>query len=115
FRESARLFNIYLLTLASRMLLPASIILARGDSRAIFRVSLVELTVKLVLGGLFIQYWGLPGLAWSVVLSFWVEKIGLIWILKNKYHIRTSDWLDWKWYLFWVSALIVAYSLVEAN
>jgi O-antigen/teichoic acid export membrane protein len=112
FKESAVLFNIYLLTLASRVLLPASIVLAKGDSRAIFRISLFELGVKFVLGWVFIHHGGLNGLAWSVVVSFWVEKIGLIWVLENKYHIRTTEWLDWKWYLFWVFALFFTYMQV---
>ena len=111
FAASASLFNIYLLTLASRVLLPASIMLAKGDSRNIFWVSVAELSVKFVLGFVFIQYWGLPGLAFSVVLSFWVEKLGLIWILERKHGVRTGDWVDWKWYLGYGAALAGAYWL----
>jgi len=109
FAASADLFNIYLLTLASRVLLPASIVLAKGDSRSIFWVSVLELGVKFVLGFVFIQFWGLPGLAFSVVLSFWVEKLGLIWILEKKHGINTADWVDWKWYLGYSAALGAAY------
>jgi len=99
------LFNIYLLTLASRVLLPASIVLAKGDSRSIFWVSIVELCVKFVLGFVFLQTWGLPGLAFSVVLSFWVEKLGLIWVLEKRHGVKTGDWVDWKWYLGYGLAL----------
>jgi len=109
FAESAGLFNIYLLTLASRVLLPASILMAKGDSRSVFWVSLSELGVKFVLGFLFIQYWGLPGLAYSVILSYWVEKLGLIWVLEKKHEVRTGEWVDWKWYLFYGVALLVGY------
>lgn len=109
FAASAELFNIYLLILASRVLLPASILLAKGDSRSIFWVSLAELGLKFILGFSFIQFWGLPGLAFSVVLSFWVEKLGLIWILERKHKIRTTDWLDWRWYLGYCLALGLAY------
>lgn len=113
FAASAGLFNIYLLTLASRILLPASIILAKGDSGSIFWVSIAELGLKVLLGLIFIQLWGLPGLAASVVLSFWVEKLGLIWVLEKKYGVRTQDWLDWKWYLGYVAALAGAYGVSE--
>lgn len=109
FAASADLFNIYLLTLASRVLLPASIVLSKGDSRSIFWVSVAELCVKFILGFVFIQIWGLPGLAFSVVLSYWVEKLGLIWILEQKHGVRTSDWLDWKWYLGYGVALLGGY------
>ena len=67
------------------------------------------MSVKVILGFWFIRLWGLEGLAWSVVISFWVEKIGLILILELKHGIRTLDWVSWKWYLFYVSALFVSY------
>lgn len=109
FQESAALFNIYLLTLASRILLPASIVLSKGDTRSIFTVSLVEMAVKLLLGFWFIRWWGLEGLAWSVVLAFWVEKIGLMLVLDYKFKVRLRDWLDWRWYLIYTGGLIGAF------
>ena len=109
FAASAPLFNIYLLILASRVLLPASIMLSKGDSRSIFRVSIAELLLKVVLGFWFIQWWGLPGLAWSVVLSFWVEKLGLMYLLERKHGVRTADWLAWKWYLKYVVILFLTF------
>ena len=114
FAASAPLFNIYLLTLASRVLLPASIMLALGDSRGIFRVSIAELLLKIALGLWFIQGWGLPGLAWSVVLSFWVEKLGLMLILEKKHGVRTAEWLAWRWYLGYVVALFVMFWFSKA-
>ncbi|MBL7825381.1 MAG: polysaccharide biosynthesis C-terminal domain-containing protein [Saprospiraceae bacterium] len=109
----AFLFNIYLLTLPSRMLLPASIVLSKGDSRSIFVVSIFEMCIKMMLGFLFIRWWGLPGLAWSVVLAFWVEKLGLIVVLKRKYGIAAREWIDWKWYVAYV-ALLTSVFLVRA-
>jgi O-antigen/teichoic acid export membrane protein len=114
FVESASLFNIYLLTLSSRVMLPASIALAKSDSRGIFQVSVAELAAKIALGFLFIRLWGLEGLAWSVVLSFWVEKIGLVWLLETRHGVRTSDWLDLRWYAFYVALLMLAYSVAAA-
>jgi len=111
FKESAALFNIYLLTLASRILLPASIVLAKGDSRSIFWVHVLELFLKIGTGFLFIEWWGLPGLAWSVVCSYWVEKIGLIWMLERKYQVRTAAWLDLRWYAVYVGLLLLVYGL----
>ncbi len=111
FAASAPLFNIYLLLTASRILLPNAIVLALGQPGLIFRVGLAELAVKIGLGFLFIHWFGLPGLAWSVVLSFWVEKLGLIWFLEKKAGIRTSDWLDLRWYTAYVLAMCIAWAL----
>lgn len=109
FAASAPLFNIYLLMTASRVLLPNAIVLTRGAPNVIFRVGLLELAVKIALGFVFIRYWGLPGLAWSAVLAFWVEKAGLIWYLEHHCHLRTGDWLALRWYFFYTAALLAAF------
>lgn len=114
FAAAAPLFNIYLLLTASRVLLPNSVVLAKGDSRAIFGVGILELMVKIATGFLFIQWWGLPGLAWSAVLSFWVEKIGLVFWLERRHNIRTTSWLDLWWYLAYTGALCAAFLLQRA-
>lgn len=112
FAASAPLFNIYLLITASRVLLPNAIVLAKGEPKVIFWVGIVELIVKIALGFLFIHWWGLAGVAWSAVLAFWVEKLGLIWFLEKKYAVRTKDWLDVRWYAGYVTIILLTYFLV---
>lgn len=109
FVGSAVLFNIYLLRTASRVLLPNSIVLARGEARAILWVSVAEFAVKIALSLLLIRYWGLAGVAWSAVLAFWVEKIGLMWYLEARLKVRSKDWLDWRWYLFYSLLLFATF------
>ncbi len=109
FAASAPLFNIYLLITASRVLLPNAIVLAKSEPRAIFWVGILELAVKIVLGFIFIHLWGLAGVAWSAVLAFWVEKLGLIWFLEKKQNVRTEEWLDLKWYWGYLAALVAAF------
>ena len=111
FAASAGLFNIYLLLTASRVLLPNTIVLAKGKPGAIFAVGLLELSLKVLLGFVFLHYWGLPGLAWSAVLAFAFEKIGLIWYLEKRLAVRTADWLDWRWYSAYLAALLLAFVL----
>lgn len=111
FAASAPLFNIYLLLTASRVLLPNTIVLAKGKPRAILLVGLLELVVKVTLGFLFIHWWGLPGVAWSAVAAFFVEKAGLIWYLEKRLDVRTGDWLDWRWFSGYVAALFLAWAL----
>lgn len=111
FADSAPLFAVYLLLTASRVLLPNAIVLALGRPGAILAVGLLELTVKIALGFWFIQWWGLAGVAWSAVIAFWVEKIGLIWYLERRLKVSTADWLDWRWYLGYTIALMAAFLL----
>lgn len=109
FAASAPLFNIYLLLTACRLLLPNSLVLARGTPRVIFQIGLLELGVKVVLGFLFIHWWGLAGLAWSAVLAFWVEKLGLIWWLERQADIRTRQWLHLPWFIGYTALLYLSF------
>lgn len=111
FAASAPLFNIYLLITASRVLLPNAILLAKGEPKVIFQVGIMELIVKIALGFLFIHWWGLAGVAWSAVLAFWVEKVGLIWWLEKKRGINTGEWLDIRWYAGYVAMIFLIYIL----
>lgn len=114
FAASAPLFNIYLLMVASRVLLPNSIVLAKGEPRIIFLVGLTELATKIILGFVFIHFWGLAGVAWSAVLSFWVEKILLIIYLQKRHKIAIKQWLDLKWYGLYCILLLVAFLWTNA-
>lgn len=114
FAASAPLFNIYLLLTASRVLLPNAIVLANGKPGAILAVGITELCVKVALGFLFIHWWGLPGVAWSAVAAFWVEKIGLIWYLEKRLGVRTADWLDVRWYGAYTVLLLLAWIAAQA-
>ncbi|MCB0534123.1 MAG: polysaccharide biosynthesis C-terminal domain-containing protein [Lewinellaceae bacterium] len=109
FADSAGLFQIYLLLTISRVLLPNTIVVAKGRPRIILLVGLVELIFKVVLGFLFIHWWGLVGVAWSAVIAFFIEKIGLIVYLERRLKIPTSEWLDWRWYLGYSLALVVVF------
>jgi O-antigen/teichoic acid export membrane protein len=111
FAASAPLFNIYLLLTASRMLLPNSLVLAQGAPRVIFLVGLAELAVKVVLGFWFIRWWGLPGLAWSAVAAFWVEKLGLIWWLERRAGVDSREWLPLGWFIAYTALLYLAFAV----
>ncbi len=109
FAGSALIFNIYLLRTASRVLLPNSIVLAKGEARIILWISVLEFLVKIALSLVFIRFWGLAGVAWAGVLAFWVEKAGLMWYLEARLGVRTGEWLDWRWYLFYSLLLYATY------
>ena len=112
FAASAPLFNIYLLITASRVLLPNSMVLAKGEPRIILFIGLAELAVKIALGFVFIYFWGLVGLAWSAVLAFALEKVLMGLYLYRKHDILPERWLDWKVYGVYVVLMVVAYWVV---
>ena len=111
FAASAPIFNIYLLLTASRVVMTVSPMMAFGETRAIFWVSIIELLVKILTGFLFIHLWGLSGLAFSMVATFWVEKLGHAWFLHKKYGIGLGEIVDFRWLVFWSIGLLGAWFL----
>lgn len=109
FVRSADVFNVFLLATATRILLPGAILLAKGENKLFFPISLAELLLRILLTSLLFQYLGLVGVAWGVILSFWVEKLILGSILYKKYSLKPGDWLDLRWYAFYLIALMGAY------
>ena len=110
FEAAAPLFNIYLLLTASRVLLPNALVLAGGRPGIILQVGMVEVCVKVALGWLLIHLWGLPGLAWSAFIAFFIEKIGLMMWLEYT-GVRTSEWLNLSIYALYVVAMGLAYAI----
>lgn len=112
FEPAAALFNIYLLLTISRVLLPNAIVLAYGHAHALLRVGLSELLLKVVTGFLFIHLWGLPGVAWSAVLSFFWEKMALTWYVRHRLGVAVGQWLDVRWFAVYSAALGLLWALV---
>lgn len=109
FEPAAALFNIYLLLTLSRVLLPNAIVLAHGHAQVLLKVGLSELLFKVGTGLLFLHLWGLPGVAWSAVLSFFWEKIALTWYVWRHLGIAVTEWLDVRWFAAYSTALGLAW------
>jgi O-antigen/teichoic acid export membrane protein len=102
------LFQVYLLITISRVLLPNSILIALGDTRAIFYVGWMELALKIGLGIVFSYVGGLTGLALSMVICCWFEKLVLAFWLSRKHNIRVNQWLSLSWLLIYAGLLLAA-------
>lgn len=83
FAESAAIFNIFLLLVISRFVFPQSILLGLGYRRAIVLGSVLELSIALILGALLGYFYGINGVALSVVLASFAEKAYLIYRVKQ--------------------------------
>lgn len=109
FSAAAPLFQIGLLVTLSRVLLPNSILIGVGDTRIILGVGIAELVIKVLTGMLFIYWWGLPGVMWSIVVSYWFEKAALAVYLYRNRRIGLSEWLNLKVYGFYFLVLLGCY------
>lgn len=111
FIVSAMVFNIYILVISSRILLPQVLLYAHNDTKALLRLSAVELVVNLVLSLLLLKVWGIYGIAVATVFAFLLNKVLTILYLNKQYALKVYQYLPVKSYLVWMSMLICAFAV----
>mgnify|MGYP000894271773 CR=1 FL=1 len=111
FGASVPIFNLFLLISASRLVMTYPAMLALGEVRAVFWVTILEILVKIALGFWLIKIGGLPGLALANVLAFWVEKIGQMLFLWKKHGVLPGQILDLRLFLGYSAAMLAAWAV----
>ena len=85
FSVSAKVFNIYLLILISRILLPQVLVISQQRNFMLVISALIETAINIGLSLWWVRLWGLEGIAMASVVAFLVNKFNLIaynyWIL----------------------------------
>jgi O-antigen/teichoic acid export membrane protein len=104
--DSAFIFNIYLLILISRVLLPQSICLAHHKTGIIILSGMIEVVANILLSFWWMQIWGIFGLAMATVVAYFVQKIILVMYNRQKFGISLTDYIDLKYYVFYSLSLI---------
>jgi O-antigen/teichoic acid export membrane protein len=112
FTESAGIFNIYLLLIMSRLVFPQTILTGLNKTRVILMASIAELAVNISLSILFINLWGIAGVAFGTLIAYTVQK--LIWLLyiKKVLKINPGKYIPVKLLAFYSVVLIIAFSIV---
>jgi Na+-driven multidrug efflux pump len=111
FKESANIFNIFLLLLISRVLFPQSILLALKETKTMLWISIAETILIVLLSFIFIFPLGTEGVVWATVAGYTFEKIALMVFLKRKYGINWATYTDVKVFLAYSFLLILTYIL----
>jgi O-antigen/teichoic acid export membrane protein len=109
FKQSAFIFNIYLLILTSRVLLPQAYNFALHQHKVIVWTSILEIIVNVLLSFWWVQYWGVYGLAMATVVAYFIQKILLVLYNSRINHIPLRQYLPIKWYVIYVSFMVVAF------
>lgn len=111
FIESAAVFNVYLLLVVSRLVFPQTLLIGLKKTKTIMWVAGLELTVNFGLSILFVQQFGLVGIAFATVIASILDKLVLMMLLKNSEGISPSSYWNWKLHLGY-SVLIVSIYLL---
>ncbi|MEM9549083.1 MAG: lipid II flippase MurJ [Bacteroidota bacterium] len=108
---SAQIFNIYLLILCSRILLPQVVIYARHKNSVLMVVSFLEFAINIGLSLFLMQFYGLYGIAFATVIAFLIQKMILIAYNKVKLGISLSSYINISKYFLYTLALYLTFCL----
>lgn len=106
---SADIFDIYLLILVSRILVPQAVLYAKEGNKILMWTALAELLVNLTFSLLLIQYVGLIGIAYATLIAYTFEKVVLCTYVYRAYGIGLSQYIDLRKYLIYAALLIGGY------
>ena len=84
FSESYLFFNIYMLLLVPRLIFPNAILLGLGENKSIMSASAIEFVLNIVGSLIFLQFFGIQGIAYGTVLAFVSNKLILLYQLKRR-------------------------------
>jgi O-antigen/teichoic acid export membrane protein len=113
FKDSATIFNIYLLLIISRLLFPQTILIGLQKNQAILWASLGEIIVNVVFSLWFLHLWGLFGVAYGTLLAYLFEKLILMAFVKKKCGYSVSSYLNIRQHLFYSLLLSAEFVVIE--
>ncbi len=113
FKESAVIFNIYLLLIISRLVFPQTILTGLGQNKAILWASLLEILLNVTLSLWFVQLWGLYGVAFGTVCAYIFEKLILMVFVKKICGLHVSDYLNERQHLLYSLLLLAEFIVIE--
>ncbi len=113
FEGSIVVFNTYLLIIISRLIFSRTILVGLKDNNMVLLISIAELILNIVLSILFIQKWGLAGIAMATVIAYMAEKLLISAYLYRKYRIGLAEYTDLRWYGVYSVLLVMAFLWVE--
>jgi O-antigen/teichoic acid export membrane protein len=109
FRESAIVFDVYLLLVLPRLLLPQTIIVGFRRTQLLVWVSIMEITANIVLSIWWGLLWGIFGIALATLCSFIVEKGAMIYLTNKHLGISLSRYIPVKTFLLLTFAITTTF------
>jgi O-antigen/teichoic acid export membrane protein len=111
--ESARIFNVYLLILSSRILLPQVIIMSHEKNYFLVFSAIVEIVINVVLSLILVKYYGLVGIAFASVIAYLVDKILLVGYSHFVLNTPVTKYVSIGKYFFYNGLLLASYLVAE--
>lgn len=112
FKDAIVLVDIFALLTISRTLFPQVFALGLGYEKQVFKISIIEFLLNLLLSVLFINWWGLEGVAIATIIAFLFEKIAIFYLIYKKERIKVNQ-ISFIYLHVLLSILLVAFILVK--
>lgn len=109
YKESAFIFNIYLLIMISRIMLPQTICFAKHQHAVIIWSGIIEIVANIILSFWWLKLWGVYGLAMGTIVAFAIQKFILIIYNYRVNGIRVTQYIEIKPYLIYSFLLIITF------
>jgi len=109
--NSAILFNIYLLILASRIILPEVFIYGKHENRILMYTSFGELILNLLLSIVLINDFGLNGIAMATVIAYFLSKLFFVAYVWKKHGINPTAYFPVPLYLLYTASLFISFTI----
>lgn len=113
FRESAYVFNIYLLIIISRLVFPQTILVGLKKTRPILVTGVFELAINVALSLIFVQFFGIFGVALATVIAYYIEKAVLIAYCSMKLKIRVNKYIPVSLHLIMMGLMFGTYIITN--
>lgn len=113
FAESATIFNIYLLIIISRLLLPQTLLNGLQISKPVMIAALLELILNVSLSLILVQFFGIAGIAFATFIAYLFEKIYLSVVVKKNLNVGLSEYIPVKIYTIYSSAILIVFVFAE--
>jgi Na+-driven multidrug efflux pump len=112
--ESAQIFNVYLLILSSRILMPQVVIMSHQKNYFLVVSAIVEIAINVVLSLILVKVYGLVGIAFASVIAYLVDKILLIIYSHQVLKTPVTKYVSIGKYFFYNGLLFASYLAAEA-
>jgi O-antigen/teichoic acid export membrane protein len=112
--DSAKIFNIHLLIIFSRVWLPQVVLVAKEYMKQLIFFSGIEIIINISLSIVFIQSYGLLGIAYGTLIAYLIHKSLLVLYLNIKEGIIPSEYMPIPIYTVF-SVILFAIFVISQN
>lgn len=110
FAAAVPVFDVYLLLIIPRLLFPQALVRGLHKTHILTFSALVELVLNFGLSLLFLNWWGIAGIAAATVIAFCVEKAVLVLYLYIYHGQKWNTYSDLKIWIPWTIVILLAFA-----